>query len=100
MVKTPVNHTQKGTLHGVGVSRGGCDRKRGGELTKEARSALLSGKGDVRGCASPEASLVPGVEFMYWAGTKVVGSPSDKGDARLPTLCLLVANASGRGRKK
>ena len=30
----------------------------------------------------------------------MVGSPSDKGDARLPTLCFHVANTSGRDRKK
>ena len=48
MVKRPVNQKQKGAPYGVGVHgeerhRGaGCDRKRGGELTSEARSASLS----------------------------------------------------------
>ena len=48
MVKRPVQRTQSGSPYGVGVhvedrhSGGGCDRKRGGELTREARSASLS----------------------------------------------------------
>ena len=45
MVKRLVNQKQKGTPYGVGggeASRGGGDRKRGGELTREARSASLS----------------------------------------------------------
>ena len=48
MVKRPSSQTQKGTPYGVGVhvedwhSGGGCDRKRGGELAVEERSASLS----------------------------------------------------------
>ena len=45
MVTRPVNQTQKGTPCGVGVhveDRPARDRRRCGELTREARSAWLS----------------------------------------------------------
>ena len=46
MVKMPVNQTLKGAPYGVGVlvenrhSGGGCDWTKGGEIIREARSAL------------------------------------------------------------